>query len=1157
MTNRKQSLLVALAVLPSLLLAGCDSSATSSDLASIVITPSPVRLTLGGVGQLVVTGVYGDGTRTPITTGLTFSVTAPEIATVSTSGVVAALAAGSTTVTASASGKTATATVIVASSDFASIVITPSPVRLTLGGVGQLVVTGVSGDGTQTPITTGLTFSVTAPEIATVSSSGVVAALAAGSTTVTASASGKTATATVIVASTAATLVAIEIIPPSALLSIRGTQQLTVSGTYSDFSTVNVTAASTFVSSAPGVATISPAGLVTAVAAGFTTIVATHTASGKIATATLFVTGSTGPAPTLSSIALTPASVPLVVNGTQQMTVTGTFSDSTTADLTSSSTFALSALSPAGAVTVSAAGLVTGVAVGTATLTATASGKTSAAVAITVTAAPVRTLLSIALTPATVSLAASGTQQMTVTGTYSAAPITADLTSASTFLSSAPGFATVSAAGLVTGVAAGSATITATHTASSKTATSAVTVSAVTTTGGLVFFDGFDAGVTFVGFGGAANAVSVDTVEKNNGRNSLKFVVTGGPAYSGGAFVASVPRNLSAFNALTFWAKASTANALNVTGIGNDATGSQGFSAESLKIPLTGTWTKYIIPIPVPSKVTANAGLFHLAEGNKNYTIWLNDIQYENLGASLVGPPTLNGTNVGWEAGTTTVAVGAPHQIPYAPNTVGFALPVLPNAGKLTNVSFRYFDLTSSAPSVATVSTSGLVTGVTAGTASITATLGGLAVPGQQAITVSGTAAAGPAAPAAAPTVLPANAISLFSSTFTGTAADKSGNVDFWFAPWSGGGGSVTDFTISGTTHVVKKYELRNYIGIEFIGGPASTPPVAPGANEIDIATPGMTHMHMDVWTPDGSHLVIKLQDAGADSVVVNGDPVKLWPVTLTGKNQWISLDLPIGTAENQGAAWTGKNVAQIVISLDTPAAGGTLYLDNLYFYKGAGGGGGGGAGPTVPPAAPTAPVANVISLFSSTYSGTAADKSANVNSYNATCFGPGGSTVADYTIPGTSHVLKQYTIPANTFGIIELIGAVGGTPSPPDSAICHGGLQSTTGSTLIDVTTMTGGLRFDVWSPGGAAKGTNQSVVSADSTNTIAGPGEAAGATQGTNFDSGTIPIAAGQWVTVDFPWSSSGPPGAPAGLNKVALVKFFFLDAGTYYIDNVYFYK
>ena len=250
------------------------------------------------------------------------------------------------------------------------------------------------------------------------------------------------------------------------------------------------------------------------------------------------------------------------------------------------------------AATVSAAGLVTAVAVGTATITAThtASSKTATS-AVTVSSGGTPTLSSIAVSPASVSLALGGTRQLTVTGTYSDSS-TANLTSGSTFVSSATGVATVNSAGLVTAVAVGTATITATHTASGKTATSAVTVSTATTTGGLVFFDGFDAGVTFVDFTGSANNVTIDVVEKNNGRSSLKFVVTGSStSYSGGAFVASLPRNLSAFNALTFWAKASTANTLPVTGIGNDAATPQNFSAESLDTPLTGTWTKYILSL--------------------------------------------------------------------------------------------------------------------------------------------------------------------------------------------------------------------------------------------------------------------------------------------------------------------------------------------------------------------------------------------------------------------------------------------------------------------------------------------------------------------------------------------------------------------------------
>ncbi|HEU0054536.1 MAG TPA: hypothetical protein VFQ39_15215, partial [Longimicrobium sp.] len=196
-----------------------------------------------------------------------------------------------------------------------------------------------------------------------------------------------------------------------------------------------------------------------------------------------------------------------------------------------------------------------------------------------------------------------------------------------------------------------------------------------------------------------------------------------------------------------------------------------------------------------------------------------------------------------------------------------------------------------------------------------------------------------------------------------------------------------------------------------------------------------------------------------------------------------------------------------------------------------------------------------VISLFSSTYTGGTGngDYSAKVDSYNATCFGPPGNTVADYTIAGTAHVVKQYSMAANSFGIVETIGATGGTAVPPDSAICNGGTQ--TGANVIDITAMTG-VHFDVWSPGGSGNFQVQ-VVGADSTGTIAGPGQAPGATPGTTYASGANTIAAGAWVAVDLPFSSFGPGGAPGGISRLALVKFFSTDGGTFFIDNLYFYK
>jgi uncharacterized protein YjdB len=107
------------------------------------------------------------------------------------------------------------------------------------------------------------------------------------------------------------------------------TRQLTLSGTYGDGTTTPVASGVTFTSSSPGVAVVSTSGAVTAVSAGSAVISAT--VSGLAAKVIVYVTDSTGPPPTLASIALTPSTVSLGVSETQALAVTGTFTDSSTA----------------------------------------------------------------------------------------------------------------------------------------------------------------------------------------------------------------------------------------------------------------------------------------------------------------------------------------------------------------------------------------------------------------------------------------------------------------------------------------------------------------------------------------------------------------------------------------------------------------------------------------------------------------------------------------------------------------------------------------------------------------------------------------------------------------------------------------------------------
>ena len=87
-----------------------------------------------------------------------------------------------------------------------------------------------------------------------------------------------------------------------------------------------------------------------------------------------------------------------------------------------------------------------------------------------------------------------------------------------------------------------------------------------------VFADDFAAGVGFQAFGGSKlDAVSIDGSTHANGSASLKATIPalGDPsgAYAGGALVDAIGRDLTGYNALTFWARASMTVNLDVVGL--------------------------------------------------------------------------------------------------------------------------------------------------------------------------------------------------------------------------------------------------------------------------------------------------------------------------------------------------------------------------------------------------------------------------------------------------------------------------------------------------------------------------------------------------------------------------------------------------------------
>src|SRR5204862_1164763 len=185
------------------------------------------------------------------------------------------------------------------------------------------------------------------------------------------------------------------------------------------------------------------------------------------------VSVAAAPAP-VASVAVSPATASVVAGQAMQLAATP---KEASGNALAGRVVTWASRAPAVA-TVNGSGLVTGAAAGIASITAASEGQSGAAV-VSVTAVPVA---SVAVSPATASVGVGQTVQLTAT------PRDASGNALSgrvvTWASSAPAVAAVNGSGLVTGVAAGAATLTATSEGQSGGA--AVTITAAATNPALV-----------------------------------------------------------------------------------------------------------------------------------------------------------------------------------------------------------------------------------------------------------------------------------------------------------------------------------------------------------------------------------------------------------------------------------------------------------------------------------------------------------------------------------------------------------------------------------------------------------------------------------------------------------------------------------------------
>ena len=681
------------------------SSSTETDVtggdavASIVVTPPTPTLAVGAEVPLQAT--VQDATGKAITgVSVLWSVQDPKVARVSSSGVVTGLAVGSTQVAANANGKSGIAAITVQKTPVASVVVLPERVDATPGAKTPL--TGIAYDAAQNALTDRTIIWTTSNEaVATVDAAGMVTAVSPGSATITGTAEGKSDIATVTV--TQAPVATVAVNPPTLTTTVGQTTQMTASARDAD-GVVLTGRPVTWTNSDNTVASISAQGLLTAKAAGTTTV--TATSEGKSGTAAVTVSINA-----VGAVTVQPQNPSVVQNAGVQLAavvqdVLGAITTNRAVAWSSSNTSIAA---------VSASGLVTGVAPGTATITATSEGK-SGGTTVTVTPAPVST---VTIAPPSASVTAGKTTQLTATAKDANGNTLTGR--AIGWTSSNSSIATVSETGLVTGVTAGSATITATS--EGKSGTSNITVL-----------------TPILAVGSVTLAPSTATIIANGRTTTLV------PTVKDAAGTVVTDRQIT-------WSSSNTSVAtVSSSGVVTSGTTTGTATITATAEGKSGTSTVTVTPVPVGSVTISPATPNVIIGTTTPLAVTVKDLdgtvvtdRAVTWSSSANAKATVSQTGVvtGVDLGTATITATSEGKngtatVTVVPVPVG-SVTVSPsntsvNVGKTVPLSLTVKDLngkvvtdrvvtwSTSSNTIATVSSTGVVTGVGEGTATITAT---------------------------------------------------------------------------------------------------------------------------------------------------------------------------------------------------------------------------------------------------------------------------------------------------------------------------------------------------------------------------------------------------------------------------------------------------
>jgi len=432
-------------------------------LTGITISPSSAQIAKDTAQQFTATGTYNDGTSPDITSLVAWNSTQPAVAGVSTSpgtqGVALAAAPGSTSISASLGTLSSSASSLtVSNANLVLISVTPASSTVPLATSQQFAANGSFDDGTQQNISGTVHWTSSSPAIARVNSIGVVTGAGLGSTTITASSASVNGATT---ASVDATSVATLNVVPARKIGNLTNYQMRAVAVFENGSSLDVTRTPgiAWSSSNSAVASIGAStGLAIAAGPGTATISADLGQSGSTS---LTVSDST-----IKALTVGPSNATIPANFAQNVIAVATFSDSSGAfqqDISSAS--AWSSDNTAVATVVYASGLqelATGVATGTANISASFSDAhgnlATASVPLNVSDAQ---LSGISVGPGNASVPLGGGHQFVATGAFSDGT-QQDLTLIADWTSTNAAVATVSSFGYAAAAGPGQTSVSAT-----------------------------------------------------------------------------------------------------------------------------------------------------------------------------------------------------------------------------------------------------------------------------------------------------------------------------------------------------------------------------------------------------------------------------------------------------------------------------------------------------------------------------------------------------------------------------------------------------------------------------------------------------------------------------------------------------------------------